>query len=186
MDMAPRSKKAAVEPEVPEVDYSVYRDKPPTDLQERMADWVLDQFDVVAHDEDGGELELDEASFREGIRLGVAFRMIFQASPENQAVLAENKARRLAEEEDVKPTPKAKPARKTAKAAVVNEEAEEAEEEEDAEPEEAEEAPKATAKRRTAKAGTSGGAKAAKPATRRTTRGKTAAAPVAVGSDAPF
>lgn len=183
--MAVRSKKpvAKAEPEVDQPDYSPYRDKAPTDLQERFAQWIVDKVDPVAHDEDGEDLELDLASFNEGVRLGVALRMEFQASPENQQVLAEKRSAR----EEAEEAPK--PARKRAAAkAKVEEEPEEEEPEEDAEePEEAEEpAPKA---RRTAtKASTAGKtATPAKPA-RRATRSRAAApkAKAEVGSDAPF
>lgn len=174
--MAPKVKTKAA-PEVPEVDYSNYRDKAPTDLQTRFADWLIDKVEPVAHDEEGNEVDLDLPSFEEGVRLGVALRMVFQASPENQAVLAENRAAR--EEEEAKPAKaKAAPAKRKTKA-VAEEEPEEAEEDSEEEAEEdAKPAPKA--KRATAKA------QAARPATRRTTRGKKAAAPAAVGSDAPF
>ena len=118
-----------------EEDYTKYRDKEPTDLQDRMADWVLDKVDP--------ELDDDEVdAFREGIRLGVALRMKFQASPENQAVLKEQKAARAAaaaaeddEDEEPKPKPKRKASPKARKAAEPVAEPEEVEDELDDEPE---------------------------------------------------
>jgi hypothetical protein len=175
-----------------EQDFTKYRDKEPTDLQSRMVDWVVEK---VGMDE---KLDLDdediELAFAEGVRLGVAMRMKFQASPENQAVLKEQKANRAAaaeaddepEEDDEAP---AKPARKTvrkstaktsrrSKAAPVDEEPEDAEDAEDEltddvdeEPEpEPETKPKPTRRRAAKPAAAAKAAKAAKPAARTTRR----------------
>jgi outer membrane biosynthesis protein TonB len=179
--MAPRAKKtAAPEPDVEVADYSGYRDKPATDLQERMADWVLEQVDPIAHDENGDEVELDVDSFKEGIRLGVALRMQFQASPENQEVLAANRAAREAGEEEPKPAK-----RKPAKAKAAPEPEPEELDEEDAEEPEEEPTPAPKAKRTASARAKATGSTPAKPVRR--TRGKTAAkVPAEVGADAPF
>jgi hypothetical protein len=71
---------AAKAAEQPDRDWSGYRDKPPTDTQARMADWVIEKTGLSFSS------KAAEAAFRDGIRLGVALRIPFQASPENQAV----------------------------------------------------------------------------------------------------
>jgi len=182
--MAPRTKTKDVELEA-EADYSPYRDKASSDLQERMAEWLLEKIDPVAHDEDGEEVELDEASFREGVRLGVALRMQFQASPENQAVLEAARAAREAGVRTDAPAPAKK--RRVVKNAEPDDELDD---ESDEESEETEEptpaAPKAKRTATRTKAAAPSKATPAKPATRRTTRSKVAAKPAGVGSDAPF
>jgi hypothetical protein len=186
--MVKKSKTVAAEPEIETADYSGYRDKPATDLQERMAEWVLEKVDPIAH-EDGDEVDLDEPSFREGVRLGVALRMQFQASPENQAVLEAN---RLAREEEA--AAPAKPVKKKAAKAKVEPEPDE-EDEDDTEEDEPEEEPTPApkAKRKAGAAAKTATAKApdVKPAARRTARARVAAKvkgdnTAEVGSDAPF
>lgn len=110
--------KAAANPR----DYTSYADKAPTSLQERFTKWILE---VTGYEPD------DMDSFEAGVRLGVALRMAFQASPENQKVLEENKAK--AAEKAAKP--KAKKASK--KPASVANPVEDADDEDaDEEPEE--------------------------------------------------
>lgn len=69
--------------EAPEVeeDYTKYLEKAPTDLQSRFSVWIKDKTGKTF------ATKKEESSFDEGVRLGVALRMKFQASPENQEVL---------------------------------------------------------------------------------------------------
>ncbi len=85
-----------------EVDLKGYLTKPATSLQDRFADWLMDE-DIVGYDPSGAKTK--EAAFREGVRLATAMRMVFQASPENRAANEEAKANRGADEA---PAPKAK------------------------------------------------------------------------------
>lgn len=122
-----------------EKDYTTYADKDATDLQSRLNDWILEKTGYEPEDED---------SFFAGVRLATALRMDFQASPENQKVLAERRAAKEEAEEEKANAPAKKRGRpKKAKA----EEVEEAEDEELEEDEEAEEeetpAPKPKARR---------------------------------------
>jgi len=91
-----------------EVDYTKYVGKAPTDLQERFAEWILDKTEY-----DPSSEKTKAAAFAEGVRLGVALRMPFQRSDENQAVLEErreaNEAKTAAKPAK-KATKKAKPA----------------------------------------------------------------------------
>lgn len=114
-----------------EKDYTVYVDKDPTDLQTRMTDWVLDKTGY-----DPAKAKTKAQAFADGIKLGVALRMEFQASPENQELLAE--ARRRFAEEQAKPKPVKAKKTKTKKPAP--------EPEEDDAEEEAGEAPKRSAR----------------------------------------
>jgi hypothetical protein len=82
-----------------EEDYAKYADKAPTDLQARFADWVLDKTGVTF------TTKKEETAYREGIRLAVALRMKFQASPENQAAIVERAERVKAEELEAAKTP---------------------------------------------------------------------------------
>lgn len=93
--------KAAANPR----DYTGYADKKPTDLQARFTQWILDN---TGYEPD------DIEAFEDGVRLAVSLRMAFQASPENQAVLAENKVKAAQKAE--KPAKVAK-VKKTKKAA---------------------------------------------------------------------
>lgn len=98
--------------EAAEVDLKSYLEKAATDLQERFADWLLDE-DIVGYDPSAAKTK--EAAFREGVRLATAMRMVFQASPENRAANAERKAARGAEVEEEAPAkPAAQKAAKTA------------------------------------------------------------------------
>lgn len=127
--------KAAANPR----DFTGYADKKPTDLQERFAQWILDNTGYEPDDPD---------SYFDGVRLAVSLRMAFQASPENQAVLAENKAKAQAKAE--KP---AKPVKAKAKKAAEPEPEPELEDEEDTddEPEEDEAEEPAPVKRKPGK-----------------------------------
>lgn len=111
------AEKAASNPK----DFTKYADKAPSDLQSRMATWILD---VTGYEPD----DLD--SFNEGVRLAVALRMAFQASPENQAVL--EKRREEAAAKKAAPPKKRGPKAKAPKATEDDAEAE-AEEESDSE-----------------------------------------------------
>jgi hypothetical protein len=112
-------------------DYSHYLDKAPTDLQERFAEWL--QSDAVGFDPTAAKTKA--VAFSEGVRLGVALRMKFQASPENQEVLEEQRMAR--EEEAAKP--KAKRSTKKAKVAPEEDSEEDLEEDDDLEPEDSDE-----------------------------------------------
>jgi hypothetical protein len=103
-----RARRAAPDPEPDEEakDYTAYADKDPTPTMEDFADWLIAEVF-----EDNLE-DLDEDSFREGVRLGGTLRMEFQASEFNQT----RRAERAAEREDAaaaKSKPEAaKPARR--------------------------------------------------------------------------
>lgn len=101
-----------------EQDFTTWAAKEPTDLQGRFADWLIEKVGVAVTS------KKEEAAFREGVRLGTALRIPFQASPENQAARASKAA-------EPKPAKVAKaaaaPAKKaTAKAEVATEETAEA------------------------------------------------------------
>lgn len=91
-----------------ELDYSGYKDKAPSDLQERFADWIVDKVGVAFG------TKKEEAAFNEGVRLAVALRMKFQASPENQDAIAERAVERAKEEAEAAATVPAKKAVKKA------------------------------------------------------------------------
>lgn len=75
--------------ETAEVDYTSYADKTPTDLQVRFAEWITDKTGF----EPSGCKTKQEA-YEAGVRLGVALRMQFQASPENREATAARRAER--------------------------------------------------------------------------------------------
>jgi hypothetical protein len=99
------AKAAAAAPAAPaeevEVDFQAYKEKAATDLQERFAGWIIDKLELTFG------TKKEQAAFEEGVRLATALRMVFQASPENQAVLAERRAsagdRQLEAAKSVKP-----------------------------------------------------------------------------------
>jgi hypothetical protein len=120
---------ATTEVDETEVDYTKYADKPATDLQTRFHEWILDKTEI-----DPNTYKNKSLAFFEGVRLGVALRIPFQASPENQEALAQirkdvedrkaeraanggRKAKAAAEEDDAEETRPAKKAAKAAKAA---------------------------------------------------------------------
>lgn len=84
-----------------EEDYTKYADKAPTDLQDRLADWIMEKTGVTF------ATKKEEVAYREGVRLAVALRMKFQASPENQAAIAERASGREEEEVQAAKTPAA-------------------------------------------------------------------------------
>lgn len=104
---------AAAPVETDGYDYTAYLGKEPTRLQATFADWIVEKTGKTF----GNAKE--EAAWKDGVRLGVALRMKFQASDENQAELARAKAERDAaaalETEEV-PAPKAEKAPKGKKA----------------------------------------------------------------------
>jgi hypothetical protein len=112
------------ETEAAERDLTVYAEKAPTDLQTRFAEWIPDQ---TGYNPNAAKSKVE--AFNAGVKLATALRMVFQASPENQAALAESKARAeqakadRAKAADEKPAkaekaaPAKAPARKGAKAA---------------------------------------------------------------------
>jgi hypothetical protein len=168
-DMA-RGKKAdaPVEP-----DYTVYADKEPTDLQSRFGEWVIDKTGIEF------STKKEEAAFKEGVRLGTALRMQFQASPENQEVLEARKA--AVEERKAAPKPATKK-RGRPKAEVEPDELDEEPEEDDEEDDDIDDAAPAPKPSRKAPARTRK-APAAKPTATRTRR---KAAVAAKSGDAPF
>lgn len=68
------------EAEAPAEDLSVYLTKEPTTLQGEFADWIIAKTGKTF------KSKAEEAAWRDGVRISVALRMKFQASPENQAV----------------------------------------------------------------------------------------------------
>ena len=164
-----------------EEDYTKYADKAPTDLQKRFGEWILDKVDP--------EIE-NEEDFLEGVRLGVALRMKFQASPENQEVLAANRSKVATEDDDEeKPAPKRRGRPAKAVEPEPEEEPEEddgledgEDEDEDEESEESEESVEETpapTKTRGARGGTRGAPRTARAATKPAPRAKTSNKPAA-------
>lgn len=94
-----------------EKDYSLYLEKAPTALHERFADWILEKT---------GYEPTDEEEFRTAVSLSTALRMEHQRSPENQEVLAENRAKAAAAKEERESAP-AKPRGRPKKRAAVEE-----------------------------------------------------------------
>jgi len=93
--------------DITEVDLEAYLTKPPTDLQDRFADWIMEQ---VGYDPSGAKTK--EAAFREGVRIATAIRIVFQASPENKAATkAKRQAAVIESDEDEAPKTKAKKAK---------------------------------------------------------------------------
>lgn len=90
-------------------DYTTYAGKAPTDLQGRFADWVIEKVGLTF------ATAKEEKQFRDGVRLGTALRIPFQASPENQDVRAQAAVTRA--EAPVEKPAKAAKAVKAAKAA---------------------------------------------------------------------
>lgn len=88
-----------------EPDYTVYADKAMTAKQAAFRDWILEKVDI-----DPTAYKTKAEAFDEGVRLGASLRMRFQASPENQELLAEERAAREAEK--AKPKAKAKRGRR--------------------------------------------------------------------------
>lgn len=91
--------------EAQEVDLEAYLTKPPTDLQERFADYIVE----LGYDPSAAKTKME--AFKEGVRLAVALRMIFQASPENRSATKARRAERAAAalaapDEDEKPKAK--------------------------------------------------------------------------------
>lgn len=89
-----------------------YKDKTPTDLQTRFADWLISKLGLEFAN------SKVEAGFREGVRLGTALRIPFQASDENQSAREDARAEReeAAAERKASKAPKTEPETKPAKA----------------------------------------------------------------------
>lgn len=103
-------------------EYSNYLGKEPTLLQARFAEWCIGE--NVGYDPSSAKNK-DEA-FREGVRLGTALRIHFQASPENQQARAEEVTARqngAASAEEKPKAPRGRPKKAVAEAAPVAEEA---------------------------------------------------------------
>ena len=75
-----------------EIDFAAYKTKAPTDLQERLDQWLRDKCDITPAD-----FKSKDEAFSEGVRLAVALRIPFQASPENRRDTAAARAAREAE-----------------------------------------------------------------------------------------
>lgn len=94
-----------------EIDVKSYLDKAPTTLQARFADYLQEE---VGYDPNSAKNKTE--AFREGVRLGVALRMIFQASDYNRDARAAEQAER-AESKEAAPAKAAKAPAKAAPAA---------------------------------------------------------------------
>jgi hypothetical protein len=64
----------------PETDFTVYANKTPTPMQERFADWLLEE---TAYDPTKAKTK--EEAFRMGVALGAFLRPTYQASDANQS-----------------------------------------------------------------------------------------------------
>ena len=92
----------------PEPDYTVYRTKRPTPLQERFPEWITDKTGY-----DPSAAKSKQEAFEEGVRLATSLRMQFQASPENREATARLRAAReaaAAAEPETTPAPVPVPA----------------------------------------------------------------------------
>lgn len=78
--------------EATEEDFTKYKDKEPTELQARFAPWLVEKTGY-----DPAVAKTKQAAFEAGVRLAVALRIPFQASPENREA---TEARRLAAQEE--------------------------------------------------------------------------------------
>lgn len=86
-----------------EIDYPSYLDKAPTDLQARFAIFIQEKTGL-----DPNSFKTKPQAFEEGVRLGVALRMAFQASPENrEATERRRQERNQAAEQDEAPAAEA-------------------------------------------------------------------------------
>lgn len=157
-----------------EPDYKAALTKTATSLQARFAEWL--QGDEVGYNPAAAKTKKD--AFEEGVRLGVALRIPYQASEHNRAATAEEKAEREAERQ------RAKQERDAAKAA--REAATPAEEAPAPAPKPAKSAAAARKAAKAAPAGTPATAPAApRPAARRAPA-RRPATPAATAGDAPF
>lgn len=77
-------------PRQPIEDLSVYADREPTAAQEHFADWIVEKVGVTF------STQKEMNAFREGVRLAKALVMRHQASDENKAFTAQQKAARAA------------------------------------------------------------------------------------------
>jgi hypothetical protein len=99
------------ETEAKERDLTTYAEKAPTDLQSRFAEWIPDQ---TGYNPNSAKTKAE--AFNAGVRLATALRMVFQASPENQAALEQARAAAEQAKVDRENAAEEKPA-KAAKAA---------------------------------------------------------------------
>lgn len=76
-----------------EVDFAAAVAKPPSQLQEQLAEWIIDKCGLEFSSKPA------EKGFREGVRLATVLRMAYQVSPENAArrmgILERNQAKAL-------------------------------------------------------------------------------------------
>lgn len=80
----------AVEPNEP--DYTIYKDKEPTDLQARFSPWITEKTGYSP-----AAAKTKQEAFEAGVRLAVTLRIPFQASPENRDA-TEQRRQSVAEE----------------------------------------------------------------------------------------
>jgi cytoskeletal protein RodZ len=95
-------------PRQPITDLTTYANKPATTLQERFADWIIEEVGVVF------STQKEMTAFRDGVRLSKALIMRYQASDANKEATAAEKAERESAapaEEAPKPAKKAAPAK---------------------------------------------------------------------------
>lgn len=90
--------------------YAEYADRPATPLQEHFATWILEKTGI----EPSQKYESVEDAFDDAVRLGVALRMEYQASPENRKRTAELREAKEAEQEKAREERKAARAKKDA------------------------------------------------------------------------
>lgn len=75
-----------------EPDYTPYAHKAPTALQERFPEWLTSKTGY-----DPSAAKSKQEAFEAGVRLSVALRMDYQASPENREATEKERAARAAE-----------------------------------------------------------------------------------------
>lgn len=92
----------------PEGDFTRYASLAPTPLQERFGPWIMEKTGY-----DPATAKSKQEAFLAGVRLAVALRIPFQASPENKSAAAQLRAERAKSSDEQAE----KPAKKTAKTA---------------------------------------------------------------------
>lgn len=111
----PKAQAQVAAEESAEMDLTPYATKAPTSLQRRFAEWIPDATGINING-----FKTKQEAFNEGVRLAVALRMIFQASPENREATAAERAARVEAAGETPVTPSAAP-KKSARAAVTEE-----------------------------------------------------------------
>lgn len=80
-------------------DYTVCKDKKPTDLQERFADWIVEKVGV----DPSKDFSTKGQAFAAGVQYATMLRMPFQRSPENKTATANKRVARSVEEAPAAP-----------------------------------------------------------------------------------